>query len=362
MTSNPWPHYRPELNNRSESNNAESRYSGSKCTDPKYAVSKITSHFNSSDHLLFSSTDLDEIKSMVGRVMQPHQLNILNGCRKLDAKMHYIPLGDFSMSRLRYGANVEINPGELTDFFLIQMPLTGCARIESGDQQLDSTPNMASVLSPNQHTSMRWNADSDQFMVRMSRSLLERTLVGILGHPLDHPLIFELGFEWQHCQAWRCLMPYLLECLTQIPDILQYKLVTNQLEQLLSATLLSTHQHNYSESPSNHRSSIRPRHVRRVQEYLQAHAHESVTVEQLAQIAGVSLRSLYSGFKEFLNISPMQYLRDLRMEHVRTELMAGEATSVTGVALRWGFAHMGRFSAEYKARYGETPSKSLKRG
>ncbi|MDC9594697.1 AraC family transcriptional regulator [Xenorhabdus sp. IM139775] len=345
--------------------NSWSRYyseSESRCSDPKYALTKITTHLNSSEHMLFSSNDFDEVKSMVGRVMQPHQLNIVGNNQKLDARMHYIPLGDISMSRLRYSASVEITPGELSSFFLVQMPLSGGASIESGDQCLDSTPNMASVLSPDQHTFMRWNADNDQFMVRISRSLLERTLVGQLGHPLEQPLVFELGFEWQHCQAWRCLMPYLLECTTQVPDILQHKLITNQIEQLISVTLLSTHQHNYSEIPANRRCSIRPRHVRRVQEYLQAHAHEPITVEQLAQIAGVSLRSLYSGFKEFLHISPMQYLRDLRMEHVRTELLAGETPSVTGVALRWGFAHMGRFSAEYKARYGETPSESLKRG
>ncbi|KLU15945.1 transcriptional regulator [Xenorhabdus sp. GDc328] len=325
-------------------------------------MTKIGEHLNSPKHLLFSSNDLDEVKSMVGRVIQPHQLTIVDAHQKLDAQMHYIPLGDISMSRLRYGACVEITPGELDSFFLIQMPLAGCAGIESGDQYLDSTPNLASILSPNQHTSMRWNADNDQFMVRISRTLLERTLVGQLGHSLDQPLLFALGFEWQRCQAWRCLMPYILEYATQVPDILQHKLMINQIEQLISVTLLSTHQHNYSETPVNRRCAIRPRHVRRVQEYLQAHAHEPITVEQLAQVAGVSLRSLYSGFKEFLNISPMQYLRDLRMEHVRTELLAGEATSVTGVALRWGFAHMGRFSAEYKARYGETPSNSLKRG
>ncbi|WP_426575502.1 AraC family transcriptional regulator (plasmid) [Xenorhabdus stockiae] len=356
MTSNPWQNY--YVNNKYVDNkNAESR-----CADSRYAVSAIESHLNSPEHLLFSSRDLDETRSMVGRVMKPHQLNILGNSRKLDSRMYYIPFGDFSISRLHYGANVEITPGALDSFFLIQMPLSGCASIESGGQYIDSTPNLASVLSPDQHTAMRWNADNDQFMVRISRSLLERTLVGQLGHPLEQPLIFELGFEWQRCQTWRCLMLYLLECTVQVPDLLQYKLITTQIEQLLSVTLLSAHQHNYSGDPANHRGSIRPRHVRRVQEYLQAHAHEPITAEQLAQVAGVSLRSLYSGFREFLDISPMQYLRNLRLEHVRTELLAGEASNVTGVALRWGFAHMGRFSAEYKARYGETPSESLRRG
>nr|WP_314264833.1 AraC family transcriptional regulator [uncultured Moellerella sp.] len=321
----------------------------------------LEQQLNSPERLLFTSNDIEEVRSMVGRVMKPHQFNLLDPQHKLDSRMHYIPMGDIALSRLRYGADVAIIPGQLEAFFLVQMPLSGAAVIESGDQQIESTPKIASLLSPDETTSMRWNAECDQFMVRISRSLLERTLVGQLGHTLDKPLIFELAFPWKQSLAWRALMNYLLECASSNPDVLQHKLITNQIEQLVSVTLLSTQQHNYTEGAGQRRAAIRPRHVRRVQEYLEAHAHEAITAEHLALIAGVSLRSLYAGFKEFLAVSPMQYLRNLRMERVRAELLSGEASNVTGVALRWGFAHMGRFSAEYKIRYGEAPSQSLKR-
>lgn len=328
---------------------------------PNSSVPPIENQICTSERLLFTSSDPEEIKSMVGRVMKPHQLILSAPHQRLDARMHYIPMGDISISRLKYGADVSITPGQLQDFFLMQMPLSGTAMIESGEKKLESTPLMASLLSPEESTVMHWNKDCDQFMLRISRSLLERSLVGQLGSTLDKPLVFNLGFAWQSCPAWRTLMNYLIECATRTPDLLQNKLIANQVEQLVSVTLLSTHGHNYTEYTTLRRSTIRPRHVRRVQEYLQANAHEPITVEELSFIAGVSLRSLYAGFKEFLNTSPMQYLRELRMERVRAELLSGEATSVTGVALRWGFAHMGRFSAEYKHRYGETPSQSMKK-
>lgn len=57
----------------------------------------------------------------------------------------------------------------------------------------------------------------------------------------------------------------------------------------------------------------------------------------------------------------IQYLRDLQMERLSTERLSREATSATGVALRWGFTHMGRFSAEYKQQYGETLSQSMEK-
>lgn len=316
---------------------------------------------NAPEKLLFASTDLDEVRSMVGRVMKPHQLTRTAGGERLDARMHYTGLGDLSLSRLRYGATVRIEPGPLESFFLVQMPLCGTAAIESGGQRIDSSPELASVLSPECDTRMCWEAGNDQVMLRISRSLVERTLVGYLGHPLDKPLHFELGFRWRDCAPWSCLLSYLVDCATHYPDLEQHKLVLSQVEQLAASILLTSHLHNYSETAPARRSSILPRHVRRAQDYLQAHAHEPLSVEQLAQVAGVSVRSLYSGFKEFLGVSPMHYLRDLRMERARTELLSGEAASVAGVALHWGFAHMGRFSNDYKARYLETPSQTLRR-
>ncbi|MHA6885584.1 AraC family transcriptional regulator [Ralstonia pseudosolanacearum] len=313
------------------------------------------------ERLLFASADLDEIRSMVGRVMKPHRLALAGSADRLDARMHYTPLGDISLSRLRYGAAVEIEPGPLDSFFLVQMPISGSAEVESGAQHIDSGPDVASVLSPEEGTKMRWSAGNEQLMLRLSRSLVERTLVGHFGHPLEQPLRFDLGFAWRGCAQWRCLLSYLIDCSTQGLDLAQHKLVIAQIEQLAASVLLASHQHNYSEAAPSRRGTILPRHVRRAQDYLQAHAHEPVCADQLAQVVGVSVRSLYTGFKEFLGVSPMHYLRDLRMERTRTELMSGEATNVAGVALRWGFAHMGRFSNDYKQRYGETPSQTLRR-
>lgn len=313
------------------------------------------------DKLLFASSSLEEARSMVSRVMKPHRIVQIDRSEKLDARMHHLALGEISISRLRYGAKVEIDCDPLDGCFLIQMPIGGTANISVGSHDLGASNDLASVLSPMDAAHMQWSHDMDQLIMRVSRNLLERTLVGHLGHQLDAPLKFEHSFAWRNSPAWRCLLSYLMECAVQYPDLAQHKLVLPQIEQLTTSILLASHQHNYSETTPARRNTILPRHVRRVQDFIHAHAHEQITPEQLATVAGVSLRSLYSGFKEFLDVSPMQYLRDLRMENVRTELVNGEAANVAGVALRWGFSHLGRFSTEYKQRYGETPRQTLRR-
>ena len=58
----------------------------------------------------------------------------------------------------------------------------------------------------------------------------------------------------------------------------------------------------------------------------------------------------------------MRYARNLRMQRVREMLENGQAREVTEAALRWGFAHAGRFSIAYRRRFGESPSVTLARG
>ena len=75
----------------------------------------------------------------------------------------------------------------------------------------------------------------------------------------------------------------------------------------------------------------------------------------------MSLRSLYTGFKAFCGVTPMQYLKELRLDRAHAELQgASHGAQVSGVALRWGFGHLGRFSADYHARFGENPSETLR--
>ena len=64
----------------------------------------------------------------------------------------------------------------------------------------------------------------------------------------------------------------------------------------------------------------------------------------------------------FLGKAPRAALRDLRFESARRELLQGVPDAkVMDVALRCGFPHCGRFSVEYRRRFGETPSQTVKR-
>jgi AraC-like DNA-binding protein len=61
-------------------------------------------------------------------------------------------------------------------------------------------------------------------------------------------------------------------------------------------------------------------------------------------------------------MSPMAYLRHVRLARAHEELRRSDPGQVTvaEVAYRWGFGHLGRFSASYQAQYGVSPSQTLR--
>lgn len=107
---------------------------------------------------------------------------------------------------------------------------------------------------------------------------------------------------------------------------------------------------------------IAPRHVRRAIEYMHANINQPITMPMVAEAAGVSLRALQMGFRAFRDTTPAAYLMMLRLRAARQDLLdPGNIQAVSEICLKRGFFHFGRFSAVYKATYGESPSDTRKR-
>jgi AraC-like DNA-binding protein/tetratricopeptide (TPR) repeat protein len=107
---------------------------------------------------------------------------------------------------------------------------------------------------------------------------------------------------------------------------------------------------------------LQPRAVRRALNAMHANVGHRWTLKELAGIAGTSGRTLQRQFLAFLGKTPREALRDIGFERARRELLQGASgEKIMDVAARCGFPHFGRFSVEYRRRYGETPSQTLRR-
>jgi AraC-like DNA-binding protein/tetratricopeptide (TPR) repeat protein len=102
--------------------------------------------------------------------------------------------------------------------------------------------------------------------------------------------------------------------------------------------------------------------LNRALDRLAAEPERAWTLASLAAACGVAPRTLQKHFRRFLDCTPLEFIRDLRLDRARQQLLREPTTaSVTDVATRWGFNHLGRFAAWYRMRYGESPSATLRR-
>lgn len=103
--------------------------------------------------------------------------------------------------------------------------------------------------------------------------------------------------------------------------------------------------------------------VRRVEQYIETHWDQPITIEMLARATAASARSIFHHFKSCRGQSPMSFLKQLRLQHAKEMLERTDLNrSVTDTAIACGFGNLGHFSGDYFKRYGEHPSDTLKRG
>lgn len=103
--------------------------------------------------------------------------------------------------------------------------------------------------------------------------------------------------------------------------------------------------------------------VKQAEDYMLAHLDQPLTLAQLCQALYVSKRSLFYGFEEMFGVSPMAYLKIQRLRAVRKTLTVAtpETVSVTSIAHQFGFWSLGHFARDYKTKFGERPSETLRR-
>lgn len=104
-----------------------------------------------------------------------------------------------------------------------------------------------------------------------------------------------------------------------------------------------------------------PQSLRRAREFLHAHADEPLDLAQLAAAAGTGIRALQLGFRRHFGMSISEMLRDIRLAHLNVRLAgASPKDSITDIAFELGFTHLSRMASAYRAKFGETPSATLR--
>jgi AraC-like DNA-binding protein/TolB-like protein len=105
-----------------------------------------------------------------------------------------------------------------------------------------------------------------------------------------------------------------------------------------------------------------PQHVKRALVFMNANMAEKITLTELASVCAVPERTLLKQFQRFIGLPPLAYLRRLRLNSARSELVKAESRdAISDIAIRCGFSHLGRFAGEYRRAFGESPTATRQR-
>ncbi|MFG3260010.1 AraC family transcriptional regulator [Streptomyces sp. NPDC048172] len=313
--------------------------------------------------LLFQGSDVEELHDLVSRRFAPHRMSVRGG-HPMDGRFRCLHQGELGLYELGYGAEVDVVPGELPEFYNVHIPLRGGGTITTDGV---TQPSALCLVCPGQRLAMLWDGECLNQVLNIPKSCLDRALTARLGDEPSAPLAFTpvLDPRTRPVATWLRLVREFAEfASSELAD--RSPLGTAHWELVLVHGLLDAQPHRLSEAVVGRGPAVLPCAVRRATVFCAEHAHEPIGVADMARAARVSIRSLRTGFRTHLGTTPLGHLRRVRLDLVHRELLAladGHGTgTVTDVALRWGFTHLGRFAGLYRQVYGESPSATLRRG
>lgn len=306
--------------------------------------------------------DVDEARSSVGSLFCDHQLEP-RGDGPLSLDLHGFQHSGVGVVRLDYGTDVEIEPGRLESFYLVQVPLAGRAVVRQGGAEVVSTPRTATVLGPDAPVSMRWDAGTPQLILYAHRSVVAGYAAAALGRKVSSRLDFALDFDLTTpaASAWRRTLGYAAAEVEADSPCLDDVRWVRHLRSVLVGQLFEAQRCSLSEELATGAPAASPA-VAAAKAFVDDDPAAAHTVEDLARHAGVSVRALQEGFRRQLGTTPMEYVRSCRLEVAHRALRAADPSeaSVTDLATAAGFSHLGRFSVDYRKRFGCSPSATLR--
>lgn len=243
----------------------------------------------------------------------------------------------------------------------LHIPLRGDFEARQGGQAITVKPGQLLVVSSPGVVRRRWEGPCDLLNVMIGRTAAVSAFSGspeasgLLSLPLVvvdlqkeitlarfiEDLVQDLGRETPSFSA---------------PDAIPH--VERLLLSLLAAALRGS-----AELPQRREAAaVAPWYVRRAEDYMRQNYANRVSMKELAEACGVSVRTLHYGFAKFRDHSPAERLRAIRLVQARHALIEARISGnkINDIARLVGYANKSQFSRDYKAHFHESPSATLR--
>lgn len=310
------------------------------------------------------TTSLEEATEIFSRLTTPARLARNERRGRFEWRGNLVSLGAIHLSAHQYGAGIRADTELVENVFTTAFPLTDVETegIDAGTVVPVVKDRKTWLASPDRPGGFRVGTGYRALQLTVPKADMGAALAALGDAPTTTPLRFEPSLRLDSgVGAWlHRLVRYVADEVDRDATPFASPIVGARLADTILYGLLQGHPHNHSARLASARSA-EPRYVREAAEYLEAHAADPVRMADLARVTRVSVRALQLGFQKHRGCSPMDFLKERRLHLARKKLLDWTEPTVTQIALDCGFAHIGRFSAQYRARFGESPSETRAR-
>jgi len=315
---------------------------------------------------LFETSDLQTANGLLAGEFGPHSIEAKGPASRFHSIAHKAQVAGITLYQFEYRSDILISDGESGEDYLLYIPVNGHVRLEFDEGFTDVAPGTIGIVNPGTNFLLQRYENCKQLALRIKPAQLEGVLLNRQSHTQNGPISFrsDLAIPYSECSSLVGLLEWIYSEMLCENTVLDNDFCGNPSGQLLARVLLRQFPNNYSDDFGVPRSNPAPFYVKRAEDYITRNAHEPISIDQIVDASCASARTLFEGFRKFRSTSPMRYLKDVRLNRVRAELLdigSGivKPRRLTEIAGDWGLAHMGNFSRDYKKKFLEQPSQTL---
>lgn len=301
------------------------------------------------DCRLFASMDLEDACGRISEVMQPHVLRPLSRVAATPAHMDFLRLPQMGIGAIHLG-HASVRVDRIADYHLIIFCGRGSGRVETPEGVIEVDAQRGVCLAPGEALVGDFSAECEQLVFRIDTGLMRQ----VAGAPAVR-LPSSISAARPELSSWARTVAMVLGNAQSISLLRQDRRMAQAYQQMFVGALLAG-----QEDLAGGDDGPEPALVRRAKAFIAERYDQPITLTDIAEAARAPVRTLLHNFRRFCGVSPMIYLRDLRLDVARRQLKSPAAASATvaGIAMESGFSHLGRFSQSYHARFGEHPSQT----
>lgn len=317
------------------------------------------------DRFEFETEDAHVAKDFIGRLTSPHSPDIEGNAERCRFRVTSVSVDGFRIQSFEHSqtGTTTLEPGGAV---MVTHLLGGGLEFDRSGNAVRAGVGESHLFQAHGAVDVHWS-EARIGVVRLELEKVERLASEICG--VDAAELRFIGTRPVSAAAeryWQSVVRMVNREVLPSEFVAGNPLVQTSVGRMLGVALLQTFPNTASAGSSGLTRAdgrIPPAALRRAVEFIQAHAAEPISMDDIAAVARVTPRSLQHGFRRIWNTTPTAYLRQVRLERAHRDLQAADPSrgdTVAAVAATWGFGNVGRFAARYREAYGRTPHEVLR--